>query len=96
MNTDIAHTNHRDSRDPRDSRTATPGHKAVLVSEAAFRQLKSIQSWKACEQIPVRFDLKDIATAFVEEAMAIPGFRERVLQRALANVTSLLTTTKKE
>lgn len=94
MNTDIAQTNHRD---PRESRTATPGHKAVLVSEAAFRQLKSIQSWKACEQIPVRFDLKDIATAFVEEAMTIPGFRERVLHRALVNVSALLiTSTKKE
>lgn len=72
----------------------TPGHKAVLVSEAAFRQLKSIQSWKTCEGLPVRFDLKDIATAFIEEAMSVPDFRERVLKRTLANVTDLLTTTK--
>ena len=72
----------------------TPGYKAVLVTDAAFSQLKSIQSWKSCERMPVRFDLKDIATAFVEEAMAIPGFQERVLKRALADITALLITTK--
>ena len=44
--------------------------------------------------MPVRFHLKDIVTAFVEEAMVIPGFPERVLKRALGNVTALLTTTK--
>ncbi|MEN9356976.1 MAG: hypothetical protein RL695_1147 [Pseudomonadota bacterium] len=76
------------------SRQHTPGYKAVLVTDAAFSQLKSIQSWKSCERMPVRFDLKDIATAFVEEAMAIPGFQERVLKRALADVTALLITTK--
>lgn len=76
------------------SRQHTPGYKAVLVTDAAFNHLKSIQSWKSCERMPVRFDLKDIATAFVEEAMEIPGFQERVLKRALGNITSLLTTTK--
>ncbi len=44
--------------------------------------------------MPVRFHLKDIVSAFVEEAMDIPGFQERGLKRALGNVTTLLTTAK--
>ena len=65
----------------------TPGFKAVLIADAAYQGLKEYQSWRACSHLPVRFDLKDIATAFVEEALAIPGFQERVLQRAFSNVS---------
>lgn len=65
----------------------TPGFKAVLIADQAYQGLKAYQSWRSCSHLPVRFDLKDIATAFVEEALAIPGFRERVLHRAFSNVS---------
>jgi hypothetical protein len=64
------------------SKQFTPGHKSILVTDAAYSHLKAIQFCDACERMPVRFYLKDIATAFIEEAMVIPGFPERVLKRA--------------
>ncbi len=71
----------------------TPGHKAILLADSAYAQLKELQSWRTSQQhgVPVRFDLKDIATAFVQEAMTDSDFPERVLQRALRNVTLQLT-----
>jgi hypothetical protein len=71
----------------------TPGHKAILVADSAYAQLKALQSWRSSQLhgVPIRFDLKDIATAFVQEAMTDPDFPERVLQRALRNVTLQLT-----
>lgn len=75
------------------SRASTPGHKAILLADSAYAQLKELQSWRTSQQhgVPVRFDLKYIATAFVQEAMTDHGFPERVLQRALRNVTLQLT-----
>lgn len=74
------------------TRGQTPGYKAVLVTDDAFRYLKSLQSWRTSEhlRVPVRFDLKDIVTALVEEASEIPEFQERVLRRALMNVSAML------
>lgn len=69
----------------------TLGFKPVLISNEAFAALKSLQSWRSCQHLPVRFDLKDLATAFVLEAMEVPGLRERVFARALATVTAHLT-----
>lgn len=65
----------------------TPGFKVVLIADAAYQRLREYQSWRSYSPLPVRFDLKDIATAFVEEALEIPGFRERVLHRAFSNVS---------
>ena len=75
---------------PPTTHARTPGFKAVLIADAAYHGLKEYQSWRACGHLPVRFDLKDIATAFVEEALAIPGFQERVLRRALFNVSTVV------
>ena len=68
----------------------TPGFKSILIADAAYHGLKAYQSWESCSHLPVRFDLKDIATAFVEEALAIPGFKDRVLQRAFNNVSRVV------
>ena len=94
MNSPSHAMNDRHQTQHHSSKQFTPGHKSILVTDAAYSHLKAIQFCDACERMPVRFHLKDIATAFIEEAMEIPGFPERVLKRALGNVTALLTTTK--
>lgn len=85
---------HQSSSDLRPSRT--PGYKAVLVSDEAYLHLKAIQSIRTPGGVgiaSVRFDLKDIVTAFVEEAMTVPGFQERVLCRVTTTFASLFQTT---
>jgi hypothetical protein len=70
----------------------TQGFKAILIADSAYTGLKAIQSWQLAQSmgLPVRFDLKDIATAFVEEALTDPSFPERVLRRAVANLAPTL------
>lgn len=69
----------------------TPGHKAVLVSEAAFQLLKELQRQAPDDALPLTFDLKEVATALVLEAAALPNLRERVRRRALAVMHDIVT-----
>jgi hypothetical protein len=64
--------------------------KPVLVSEHAFASLNHLQSWKSCQAMNIRFDLKDLATAFVQVGIDTPGFKELVLSRALENTRQQL------
>ena len=66
------------------------GFKPVLVSDEAFQSLKTLQSWKSCQTLNIRFDLKDLATAFVQVGISTPGFTESVFARALENARQQL------
>lgn len=68
----------------------TPGHKAVLVSDDAFLLLKQLQRREDGDALPLTFDLKEIATALVLEAEALPNLRDRVRQRALTVMNDML------
>lgn len=67
----------------------TPGFQAVLVSDEAFDLLKQLQRRRYEPGTDgedagngVRFDLKDIASAVVIEAMAVPDLPARAQARA--------------
>lgn len=62
----------------------------VFLSEGAFASLIGIQSRKTCQALNIRFDLRDLATAFVQVGIETPGFRELVLSRALDNARQQL------
>lgn len=72
------------------ARSTTPGYKAILVSDEAFAAIKAIQLSSDDQKLPVRFDLKDIATAFVLEALNVPNIREKSRMRAFAVITQTL------
>lgn len=63
----------------------TPGFRPILVSEEAFDQLKKLQR-HAYGHLPdpngVRFDLKDVASAVVIEALQTAALPERAMARA--------------
>lgn len=61
----------------------TPGFRPLLLPNVAFARLKALQSWRSSGHLPVRFDLKDLATAWFQQAIATPGFIDCALQRAL-------------
>ena len=75
--------------DPRPKAKRTNGHKAVVVSDEAFALLKSLQSAANDEPMQIRFDLKDVVSAFVLEAMEAPNIRERSRRRALAVIQNI-------
>lgn len=68
-----------------DSKKVTPGFRSILVSEEAFDLLKKLQRQTyGHDNDPngVRFDLKDVASAVVMEAMLIEELPGRSLTRA--------------
>lgn len=67
----------------------TPGFQPVLVSLDAFDQLKQLQkSTYGHQDDPngVRFDLKDIASSVILEAMRVKGLKARALDRTARGV----------
>ncbi len=67
----------------------TPGFRSILVSEEAFDQLKKLQRHTYGHQNDangVRFDLKDVASAVVLEALLITDLPERAMDRAARSV----------
>jgi hypothetical protein len=69
-----------------DTKKHTAGFRSVLVTEECFERLKQLQKSKSCGDRPVWIDLKDLASTVIEEALAIPGFTDRVLVQALVKV----------
>ena len=70
---------------PPSGKKVTPGFRSILISEEAFDLLKKLQRQTyGHESDPngVRFDLKDVASAVVMEAMLIDGLPGRSLTRA--------------
>jgi hypothetical protein len=62
---------------PPSGKKVTPGFRPILVSEEAFDRLKKLQRLaygQANDPNGVRFDLKDVASAVVLEALLIDGF----------------------
>jgi hypothetical protein len=55
-----------------------PGYKAVLIPEALFGQLKSIQM----ESTDPRYDLRDVVSAALQLVLLVPESREMILARA--------------
>lgn len=71
------------------SKKATPGFRPILVFEEAFDRLKKLQRLAyGHDNDPngVRFDLKDVASAVVLEALLIDGFPARAMDRAARTV----------
>lgn len=74
---------------PAYGKKVTPGFRPILVSEEAFDRLKKLQRLAyGHDNDPngVRFDLKDVASAVVLEALQIDGFPERAMDRAARTV----------
>ncbi|MDD5366689.1 MAG: hypothetical protein PHR30_15235 [Gallionellaceae bacterium] len=71
----------------------TPGFRSILVSEAAFDRLKKLQRLTYGhngDPNGVRFDLKDVVSAVVLEALELEGFPNRALARTARDVFSSL------
>ncbi|TCJ20179.1 hypothetical protein EZJ19_00985 [Parasulfuritortus cantonensis] len=71
----------------------TPGFRSILVSEAAFDKLKKLQRLTYGHQSDpngVRFDLKDVVSAVVLEALEIEDLPQRALDRTARTVFSSL------
>lgn len=78
-------------------RKVTPGFRSILVSEEAFDQLKKLQKLTyghLNDPNGVRFDLKDVVSAVVLEALAIDGLPARALDRTARAVFSQLNLSK--
>lgn len=62
----------------------TPGFRPILISEEAFDRLKKLQRHTYGHHDPngVRFDLKDVVSALVLEALEIEDMPSRALGRA--------------
>jgi hypothetical protein len=74
---------------PPSGKKVTPGFRPILVSEEAFDRLKKLQRLAYGHDNDtngVRFDLKDVASAVVLEALLIDGFPARVMDRAARTV----------
>ncbi len=75
----------------------TPGFRPILISEAAFDRLKKLQKRTYGHEYDpngVRFDLKDIASAVVLEALEIDGLPGRALSRAAQSFVDSITSLK--
>ena len=74
---------------PPSGKKVTPGFRPILVSEEAVDRLKKLR-WLAygrdSDPNGVRFDLKDVASAVVLEALLIDGFPARAMDRAARTV----------
>lgn len=74
---------------PPSGKKVTPGFRPILVSEEAFDRLKKLQRLAyGHDNDPngVRFDLKDVASAVVLEALLIDGFPALAMDRAARTV----------
>ncbi|MEW5769789.1 MAG: hypothetical protein AB1831_05425 [Pseudomonadota bacterium] len=77
---------------PPSGKKVTPGFRPILVSEEAFDRLKKLQRLQRLayghdnDLNGLRFDLKDVASAVVLEALLIDGFPVRAMDRAARTV----------
>jgi hypothetical protein len=74
------------------TRPPTPGFKAILLSEAVFRDLQNVQRNTTYrhndseQQLHCTLDLKDIATAVLQRALADPALVELAMQDVLRSL----------
>jgi hypothetical protein len=74
------------------NRPPTPGFKAILLSEAVFRDLQSVQRNTTYrhndseQKLHCTLDLKDIATAVLQRALADPALVELAMQDVLRSL----------
>jgi hypothetical protein len=67
-----------------------PGFKSILISEATFEALRTIQLANHRSHDGVRFDLKDIATAALNVVLAQEDAADLVMRQARVELKARL------